>query len=81
MTHATAQLQEQLLGAQADAEEAHAAAKLKQIEHESQSQQLTEVCSSSRRFSFCMSIMAMSGVCAAPVYLCNLKHVHCCLSC
>ena len=45
MTHAADQLQEQLLRAQAGAEETQAAAKLKQIEHESQAQALSAVCS------------------------------------
>ena len=37
------QLQQQLLQAQTEAEEAHAAAKLRQIEHESQAQELMQV--------------------------------------
>ena len=45
MTYAADQLQEQLLRAQAGAEETQAAAKLKQLEHESQAQALSEVCS------------------------------------
>ena len=44
MRHAAGQLQEQLLSAEAEAEETHTAAKLKEIEHESQAQALSEVC-------------------------------------
>ena len=67
MAQAAAQLQEQLLSAQANAEEAHAAAKLKQIEHENQSQQLTEVSGSSlvlslhgqhSKFRLCSSLIS-----------------------
>ena len=44
MTAVAAQLQEQLLKAQADGKEAHAAAKLRQIEHEGVAHQLSKVC-------------------------------------
>lgn len=44
MSHAVGQLQEQLLSAHAETEETHAAVRLKQIEHESQAQALSEVC-------------------------------------
>lgn len=43
MSHVVGQLREQLLSAQAEAEQTHAAAKLKQIEYESQAQALSEV--------------------------------------
>lgn len=45
MSHAVGQLQEQLLSAQVEAQETHAAAELKHIEHESQAQALSQVCS------------------------------------
>lgn len=46
MTEESRQLQEQLLSTQAEVEGARAAAKLKQIEHESHAQALSEVCQS-----------------------------------
>ena len=44
------QLQQQLLSTQTEAEETHAAAKLRQIEHESHTQELEQVILSSSSF-------------------------------
>lgn len=51
MTHAAEQLQEQLLSAQAGAEESQAAAKLKQTEYENQAEALRKVCASAPEFA------------------------------